>query len=339
MNLHESLQNKINLKTKPTGSLGMLESVALQVGLIQNTVTPSISNPHIVVFAADHGIAANGVVNPYPQSVTAQMVYNFVNRGAAINVFCRQNNIALEVVDAGVNTAFDSSLPIIHAAIGKGTKDYRTGEAMSLEEATIAINKGKEIVAVIHQKGCNCIGFGEMGIGNTSSAALMLHYYSMQPVKDCVGNGTGANDEQLIQKKKVLTEVSQFHRLDAQDLSPIELLSKIGGFEIAMMAGAYLKAKELGMIIVVDGFIATAALMIAHHIQQEVLSNCIFAHCSDEQGHRLMLEYLKVKPLLNLGLRLGEGTGAALAIPLIQNAVAFLNEMASFESAGIDGKK
>jgi nicotinate-nucleotide--dimethylbenzimidazole phosphoribosyltransferase len=334
----QEIKKKINQKTKPPGSLGQLENIALQVGLIQNTVTPAIHNPHIVVFAGDHGIAANGIVNPYPQSVTAQMVYNFVHGGAAINVFCRQNNIALKVVDAGVKYDFDPALPIIHASAGKGTSDYSKGNAMQPDQVKSCLEKGRKIVADIHQDGCNCIGFGEMGIGNTSSAALMLHYYSTQPVEDCVGNGTGANDEQLIQKKKVLTEVSQFHRLDAQDLSPIELLSKIGGFEMAMMAGAYLKAKELGMIIVVDGFIATAALMIAHHIQQEVLSNCIFAHCSDEQGHRLMLEYFKVKPLLNLGLRLGEGTGAALAIPLIQNAVAFLNEMASFESAGVDGQ-
>jgi len=335
MTLVAQLENKINQKTKPPGSLGHLEKIALQVGLIQNTTNPVINHPHIIVFAADHGIAEQGIVNPYPQTVTTQMVYNFVNGGAAINVFCRQNNISLEVVNAGVNASFESSLPIIHAAIGKGTNDYQTRNAMTSEEAESAIRKGREILAATYRKGSNCVGFGEMGIGNTSSAALILHYYTKLPLEDCVGNGTGSNHEQLIQKKNVLKAVSKFHRLDAKDISAIELLSKIGGFEIAMMTGAYLEAKEAGMIIVVDGFIATAALMIAHHIHPEVLSNCIFAHCSEESGHRKMLNYFNAVPLLDLGLRLGEGTGAALAIPLIQNAVAFLNEMASFESAGI----
>jgi len=263
------------------------------------------------------------------------MVYNFIDGGAAINVFCRRNNIALEVVDAGVNTIFDSSLPIIHTPIAKGTNDYRYGNAMRMDEVEVAIKKGKEIVYAIHDKGCNCIGFGEMGIGNTSSSALILHYYTQLSIDDCVGNGTGTNSEQLFQKKKVLNAVSTYHSLEKKDLSPKELLTKIGGFEIAMMAGAYLAAKEIGMIIVVDGFIASAALMIADHINPEILSNCIFAHCSDEAGHRKMLEYFNVSPLLNLGLRLGEGTGTALAMPLIQSAVDFLNDMASFESAGI----
>jgi nicotinate-nucleotide--dimethylbenzimidazole phosphoribosyltransferase len=179
------------------------------------------------------------------------------------------------------------------------------------------------------------VGFGEMGIGNTSAAALILHHYTDLSIPECVGRGTGTNDAQLLEKQKVLEEVSTFHQLTSQKSNPVALLSKIGGFEIAMMTGAYLQAKESGMIIVVDGFIATAALMIAHQINTEILSNCIFAHCSEEQGHKYMLEYFKAKPLLNLGLRLGEGTGAALAMPLIQNAVAFLNEMASFETAGI----
>jgi nicotinate-nucleotide--dimethylbenzimidazole phosphoribosyltransferase len=179
------------------------------------------------------------------------------------------------------------------------------------------------------------VGFGEMGIGNTSAAALILHHYTNLSIPECAGRGTGTNDAQLLEKQKVLEEVSAFHQLVSQKSNPVALLSKIGGFEIAMMTGAYLQAKESGMIIVVDGFIATAALMIAHQINTEILSNCIFAHCSEEQGHKYMLEYFKAKPLLNLGLRLGEGTGAALAMPLIQNAVAFLNEMASFETAGI----
>ncbi len=338
MSLKEQLQHKINQKTKPIGSLGQLENIALQVGLIQQTLNPVISDPHIIVFAADHGIAEYGVVNPYPQSVTAQMVLNFLNGGAAINVFCKQADIALKVVDAGVKYDFDAALPVIHASVSKGTSDYSKGNAMQPEQVQACIKNGRKIVADIHKDGCNCVGFGEMGIGNSSAAALILHHYTGLPISECVGRGTGANDTQLLQKQKVLEEVRVFHTLSKQAWNAEELLSKIGGFEIAMMTGAYLEAKERNMVVVVDGFIATAALMVAHAMNEKVIDHCIFAHCSEENGHKKMLDYLKAAPLLNLGLRLGEGTGAALAIPLIQNAVAFLNQMASFESAGVDGQ-
>jgi nicotinate-nucleotide--dimethylbenzimidazole phosphoribosyltransferase len=331
----EQLQQKINNKTKPIGALGMLEAVALQAGLIQNTLSPQITHPHIVVFAADHGIAATGLVNPYPQAVTAQMVLNFVSGGAAINVFCKQNNIALQVVDAGVNFDFDAALPIAHAKIKKATADYSMQNAMTMDEVTAAIEKGKAIVQQIAHTGCNCIGFGEMGIGNTSSAALIMSAVLQLPVADCVGKGTGSNEAQLKIKTQTLATVFDKHQLNQLQHQPIELLSCIGGLEIAMMAGAYLKAASLNMIIVVDGFIATAALLIAKEINSGILGQCIFAHTSGEQGHEKMLKFLQVQPLLQLGMRLGEGTGAALAIPLIQSAVNFLNEMASFESAGV----
>ncbi len=338
MNLKEQLLYKINTKTKPVGALGMLEEVALKVGSLQNTLSPVITNPHIVVFAGDHGIAATGKVNPYPQSVTAQMVLNFVNGGAAINVLCRQNKIGLTVVDAGINFDFDNSLPIVHAKIKHGTADYSTNPAMHIEDALKAIDKGKEIVQQIFVSGCNIIGFGEMGIGNTSSASLIMHHYLGLPMKDCVGRGTGANDEQLHLKIKTLEAASSFHELHLKKITAVDLVSKVGGFEIAMMIGAYLKAAELNMLIVVDGFIATASVLLAKEIELSTISNCVFAHCSDEAGHRSMLNYINAKPLLNLGMRLGEGTGAALAIPLIQSSVAFLNEMASFESAGVSNK-
>ena len=337
--LQQQLQHKIDYKTKPLGALGMLETIALQAGLIQNTLSPKIINPHIVVFAADHGIAATGLVNPYPQAVTAQMVLNFLNGGAAINVFCKQNHIALAVADAGVNVVFDKSLPIINAKIKMGTGNYLHENAMSLEEVNRAIEKGKNIVTAIAETGCNTIGFGEMGIGNTSSAALIMHHLMQLPLVDCVGRGTGTNDKQLKQKRETLEAVSNFHHLQKEAISVHELLSRIGGFEIAMMAGAYLEAAHQKMLIVVDGFISTAALLIAKIISEEVLSFCIFAHASDEQGHQKMLQHLNAKPLLQLGMRLGEGTGAALAIPLIISAVAFLNEMASFEAAGISNKE
>jgi nicotinate-nucleotide--dimethylbenzimidazole phosphoribosyltransferase len=336
------LQQKINLKTKPIGALGMLEDIALKVGEIQNTLSPKIYNPHIVVFAADHGIAATGLVNPYPQAVTAQMVLNFINGGAAINVFCRQQNIELRVVDCGVNYDFadiDTSKKFINAKVGYCTKNYLDEPAMTEREALFAIEKGKEIVENIFNSGCNTIGFGEMGIANTSSAALIMSAVTGIPVAECGGRGTGVSNEQLKTKIETLKKVATFHHLNSNEADPINILTKIGGFEIAMMAGAYLKAVELKMIIVVDGFIATASLLLAININRNVLGNCIFAHTSGEQGHEKMMDYLKAKPLLQLGMRLGEGTGAALAIPLIQSAVSFLNEMASFESAGVSKKQ
>lgn len=345
MPLQQQLLQKINNKTKPPGALGQLEAMALQVGLIQQTFSPEIKKPTIVVFAADHGIAAEGKVNPYPQAVTAQMVLNFVHGGAAINVFCKQNNIELVVADAGVNFVFDSSTPITHAKIAMGTADYSIAGAMSLAAASQAIERGASIVEDIFNNGSNCIGFGEMGIGNTSSAALIMHYYTQLPLAQCVGRGTGANDVQLINKLHVLEQAAGLHQLANNNYTAETVLSKIGGFEIAMMVGAFVKAWQLNMVIVVDGFIATAALFIAKHLLQQqqadanILSHCIFAHCSGEQGHEKMLQHLQATPLLQLGLRLGEGTGAALAMPLLQAATAFLNEMASFESAGVSNKE
>jgi nicotinate-nucleotide--dimethylbenzimidazole phosphoribosyltransferase len=342
MSLKDSIQHKINNKTKPVGSLGILEDIALRVGCILETDQPCIRDPHIVVFAGDHGIAATGKVNAYPQAVTAQMVLNFVNGGAAINVFCKQNNIALTVADAGVNFDFDPSLSIAHLKIRKGTSDYSDSAAMTTEEALAAIEQGKKIVGTIAAAGCNCIGFGEMGIGNTSSASLIMSAITEIPIEECTGRGTGANDEQLRIKINTLKEVHKKHLLHLLTNQPINLLSKIGGFEIAMMVGAYLKAVELKMVIIIDGFISSSALLIAKEIAAQSTAlppfsnwGLVFAHESGEQGHKKMLNYLQASPLLQLGLRLGEGTGAALAIPIIQSAVNFLNEMASFESAGV----
>jgi nicotinate-nucleotide--dimethylbenzimidazole phosphoribosyltransferase len=339
--LRKELQHKIDSKTKPLGALGRLEEVALQVGLIQKSVLPQIDHPHIVVFAGDHGIAATGLVNPYPQAVTAQMVLNFMAGGAAINVFCRQQDIGLTIVDAGVNFDFPeelSSKRLIRAKIGYGTRSYLEGDAMSREEVLQAMETGKKVVTDLFREGCNCIGLGEMGIGNTSAASLIMSFVTGIPVEDCVGRGTGVNDEQLEKKIATLREVFRLH-LPAIVASPTSLtiLQHVGGFEIAMMTGAYLKAAELNMIILVDGFITTSALLLAQLFDQgqELQSHCIFSHTSGEQGHEQMLQYLGARPLLNLGMRLGEGTGAAMALPLVRSAVSFLQEMASFESAGV----
>jgi nicotinate-nucleotide--dimethylbenzimidazole phosphoribosyltransferase len=335
--LKEQLQYIIDHKTKPLGALGRLEEIALQVGLIQETTSPVIRDPHIILFAGDHGIAATGLVNAYPQAVTTQMVFNFINGGAAINVFCKQNNIKLKVVDAGVNYDFDgiNRNEFIDSKIANGTKNYAETNAMSEQEVISAIEKGKQVIAQIASTGCNCIGLGEMGIGNTSSASLIMSAITRLSIEVCTGRGAGADNSQLQTKIKTLKQVYTFHELQHYYDKPIQLLSKVGGFEIAMLAGAYIQAAGEKMIIVVDGFISTAALLVAKMFNPQILENCIFAHTSGEKGHEQMLAYLNAKPLLNLGLRLGEGTGSALAIPLIQSSVNFLNEMASFESAGV----
>ncbi|PQJ73040.1 MULTISPECIES: nicotinate-nucleotide--dimethylbenzimidazole phosphoribosyltransferase [Polaribacter] len=331
--IETALQRKIDFKTKPIGSLGMLENIAIKIGRIQNTLTPKITAPSIVVFAGDHGITKSKKVSPYPQEVTQQMVFNFLNGGAAINVFCKQNKINLKIVDAGVNANFDENKELISAKIAKGTKDFSLEKAMTTLQCKAALEKGKEIVNNLFQNKCNTIGFGEMGIGNTSSAALLMSYFTKIGIENCVGKGTGLDNEGLQQKKNVLTEVYQKHIKNID--SPTEALATFGGFEIVMMAGAILEAAALKMTILIDGFIVTSALLAANAIDKNVLDYCIFTHSSGEQGHQKILDFLKVKPILNLGLRLGEGTGAAVALPIIQSATLFLNEMATFESANV----
>lgn len=331
--LKNKLQEKINSKTKPLGSLGYLEEIAMQIGLIQQTSSPTIKKPNIVVFAADHGIVKSKNVSQYPQEVTTQMVLNFLNGGAAINVFCKQNNIGLQIIDAGVNTDFPELKELINYKIAKGTTSYYQKKAMSLEQCKKAIDKGKKIVEKLHKNGTNCIGFGEMGIGNTSSASLLMSYFTKTDIKNCVGKGTGLTKKGILEKTAILSEVFKFHKPNINN--PTDALATFGGYEIAMITGAFLKAAELRMTILVDGFIVSAALLVASAINKNVLDYCIFSHTSNEKGHKIMLQFLKAKPLLNLNLRLGEGTGSALAFPLVQSAVNFLNQMATFKSANV----
>jgi len=337
--LAADLQHKIDQKTKPAGALGHLETIALQLGMLQNTLAPYIRNPQMVIFAADHGIAATGLVNPFPQAVTAQMVQNFVAGGAAINVFCRQMGMGLTVVDVGVASDFDPILPIVHAKVAYGTANYQHGPALTAAQVTAAMQAGAGIVQNLHAQGCNTIGFGEMGIGNTSSAALLMSALLNIPLADCVGAGTGAHGEKLLQKIHVLEAVARAKQ-SAYGTPPdaMHVLEQIGGLEIAALVGAYRQAANFGMAILIDGFICTAALLVAHAQQPDILLACFFAHQSSEHAHGRMLQALGATPLLQLGLRLGEGTGAALALPILQAACAFVNEMASFESAAISGQ-
>ena len=328
------IQHKIDFKTKPTGALGMLEKLALQIAIIQQKSSPTLVKPHLIVFAADHGLAREGV-SKYPPEVTYQMVLNFVAGGAAINVFSKQNGFTLQVVDAGVLGDFPPTLPIIHQKIAYGTKSSLHESAMSLSEAEKCIELGAKVTQNTFEEGCNVIGFGEMGIGNTSSASLLMSKICDIPLVDCVGRGTGMDDEGLKHKISVLANVLNKHQ---ETESTLQTLANLGGFEIVQMVGAMLQAAQNQMIILVDGFIATSAFLVAHAFEPNILDYALFCHQSDESGHKKMLEFLNVEAILKLNLRLGEGTGCVLAYPLIQSAVIFLNEMASFESAGVSGE-
>ncbi|MFX1802814.1 nicotinate-nucleotide--dimethylbenzimidazole phosphoribosyltransferase [Paraburkholderia sp. A1RO-5] len=336
--LRNELQHLIDTKTKPPGSLGRLEALARQLGLIQRTTRPSVERPVMIVFAGDHGIANEGV-SPYPQAVTAQMVANFIAGGAAINAFSGVAGLELEIVDAGVATPLPPLPPLTEVStlvslpVARGTRNFAHEAAMTRDEAMAALATGAARVRHHAALGTNVIGFGEMGIANTSSAACLMSRLCGVPIDECVGRGTGLDNAGLARKRNVLAAALARHP-NARE--PIDVLATFGGFEIAMMTGAFLEAARQRMAILVDGFIATAALLVADALAPHVREYCVFAHASNEAGHRRMLDHFGARELLALDLRLGEGTGAALAVPLLRAAVAFLNEMASFESAGVD---
>ncbi|MCT4603161.1 MAG: nicotinate-nucleotide--dimethylbenzimidazole phosphoribosyltransferase [Marinifilum sp.] len=330
-NLNKELQEKIDTKTKPIGSLGMLEKIAFQLGRIQNSLNPEINNPNVVVFAGDHGIADDGV-SFYPKSVSYQMLYNYMQGGAASTVFAKQHGIKFNVVDAGVDHDFEPNLPIVNRKLAYGTKNYRYEPAMTREQCLEGIKQGAQVIEDIYQKGCNFIVFGEKGIGNTSSASLILSILGNIPLQECVGRGTGLNKEGVKSKFDLLNEaLSNYNKSD----DPIDVLTQFGGFEIVMIVGAMLKAAELKMTLLIDGFIITSALLAAFKINPKVKEYCLFAHKSNEQAHIKMLNILQGHPILDIGMRLGEATGAMVCFPLIKSAVQFMNEMASFQDAGV----
>ena len=330
----KELQEKIDGKTKPVGALGTLETLAFQLATVFETLNPKIINPNLVVFAADHGIANHGV-SAYPQDVTRQMVGNFLDGGAAINVFCKQNDIQLSIVDSGVNYDFPTNANLIDAKIAKGTQSFLHAPAMSETELQLCFEKGKAIVENISKTGSNCIGFGEMGIGNTSTASVLMSLLTGFSIEECVGKGTGVEDQKLLQKQQFLKRAIENYSGQAELK---EHLAYFGGFEIIQMASGMLTAFENKMLILVDGFICSVAFLIASKINPSIIKNAVFCHCSAEQAHQKLLQYLNAKPILNLDLRLGEGTGCAIAFPILKSAEVFLNEMASFESAGVSRK-
>ncbi|WP_284078986.1 nicotinate-nucleotide--dimethylbenzimidazole phosphoribosyltransferase [Herbaspirillum aquaticum] len=325
------LDARINDKTKPLGSLGALERLARQIGLIQGSDHPVLRQSAIVVCAGDHGVTAEGV-SAYPQSVTWQMVENFLAGGAAINIFARQNECALYIVDTGVNHDFGQRDGLLDRKIAAGTANFCEAPAMTAPQCEAALQAGLQFAESLQ---ADVLGFGEMGIGNTTAAAALMAAFTGAPVQECVGAGTGLDAQGVARKADAVTRALHLH---AQASTPLQRLAALGGFEIAFMTGAMLGAAQRRKVVLIDGFIVTSALLVAAALQPAVLEYCVFSHCSDEAGHRRMLQYLGATPLMQLDLRLGEGTGAALALPLLRAAVNFLERMATFSSASVSEK-
>lgn len=331
MSNRAAVLKKIDNKTKPPGALGQLEELALQLALITGPEQISLSKPTMLVFAADHGIAKEGV-SIAPPEVTQQMVLNFLNGGAAINCFCQTNHIKLEVIDAGILEPIEHP-NLIMQSLGRGTANFVALPAMTLETVDKGFSLGAKAVYRHASDGCNVFGFGEMGIGNTSSASAILSALTQLPVEDAVGRGTGINDQVLQKKIQLISQAIEKHQDKLGD--PKSILAALGGYEIVQIVGAMLAAAERHSIILVDGFIASVAALAAFKIKPQSRDYMVFCHQSEEKAHRQVLEVMNAKPLLNLGLRLGEGTGAAVAYPLLKAAQSFYNDMASFEAAGV----
>jgi nicotinate-nucleotide--dimethylbenzimidazole phosphoribosyltransferase len=332
--IRAAADRRLDTLTKPLGALGRLEPLAARICAIQRTLSPSITSPIAVVFAADHGVADRGV-SAYPRAVTEQMVRNFLSGGAAINVLARLQGLDLWVVDAGVDGDCGPHPRLIEAKLGRGTRDLTIGPAMTVDECREALFRGREAVDRVVPLGGNTVLLGEMGIGNTASSALLMHGLTSLPLAECVGRGTGLDDAGLSRKVELLSGAL---RRRAPPDDPHELLAEFGGFEIAMLTGAILGSAANRHLIMVDGFTVTVAAAIAARIEPRALDYCVFGHCSAERAHRALLAHLGVEPLLDLGMRLGEGTGAAIALSVVRAAVALFTQMATFEGAGVSEK-
>lgn len=331
----EQARDYINQLTKPPGSLGRLEEVAATLAGMTGELFPRVTPPGVLVFAADHGVTAEGV-SAYPAEVTAQMVKNFANGGAAINVFSRQIGALLRIVDVGVAVPVMDER-VIQKKVRPGTNNFTQAEAMTLQEAEQALHVGYEQAVSIIGQGARTLIAGEMGIGNTTTASALLAALTDEPLGHIVGKGTGIREETLAHKRDVIRRALLLHQPDPS--KPLEWLSKIGGLEIAAMAGAMLAAAERRIPILLDGLICTVAALVARQFAANVIDYMIAGHRSQEPGHRIALRLLGKEPLLDLGMRLGEGSGAAVAFPLLLSATAMVNEMATFSSADISDRE
>ncbi len=329
--LQSALQGKIDNLTKPKGSLGMLESLAMQIGLIQQTLSPKLALPHNVLFAGDHGIIDEGV-SVSPKEVTWQQLSHFSHGGAGINFLCNQHGFKLVLVDAGVDYDIPAGRGIIDKKVRKGTDNFLYGPAMTLEELDLCIERGASVVRDVHASGCNIISFGEMGSGNTSPSSMWMHLFTGIPIDKCIGAGAGLTGSGVSHKLDVLTRA--LANCNGGN-SVVEKIAWFGGFELAMAVGGMLQAAELGMVIIVDGFIMTSCMLAASKLYPAVMDYAVFGHQGDESGHKLMLEAMGAAPLLRLSLRLGEGSGAVCAYPIIESAVRMINEMDSFEKVRV----
>jgi nicotinate-nucleotide--dimethylbenzimidazole phosphoribosyltransferase len=321
----------IDEKTKPLGSLGDLETWAIRLAEIQNTLAPRLDRARIIVFGADHGVAHEGV-SAYPPQVTGEMMRNFARGGAAINVLTRTNALEIEVIDVGVDADLAGLADVTHASVRRGSRNMVHEPAMTDAERDAAMAVGRDAVRRAATDGVRAVGLGEMGIGNTTAAAAVLSALTGAPPAETVGRGTGVDDARLAHKRLIVARALTCHNACTE---PLAALGAVGGLELAAIAGAALEAPQHGIAIVADGFISTVAVLVAVRIDPSIRDAVFCSHRSAEPGHALALDALGARPMLDLGLRLGEGTGAALAIPLLRSAAAILREMATFADAGV----
>lgn len=326
---------KLDSLTKPAGSLGRLEEIAAKIVCIREEERPSCANKAVYVFAADHGVTEEGI-SAYPKAVTQQMVRNFLANGAAINVLARCAGAEVIVVDVGVDADFDSHPSLVDKKIRRGTRNMAIGPAMTESEMGAAIGVGRTLAQQARIQNRDLIAVGEMGIGNTTAAAAITAALSGKPVAEVTGSGTGVSPQALIHKRQIIERTLSVNSID-KNSSPPDVLRKVGGLEIAAMAGMVLEASEQRIPVVIDGFISTAAAALAYAVEPKVKDFLFAGHVSEEAGHRVLLGYIGLEPILNLAMRLGEGTGAVLAMMVIEAAVSMFNEMATFSSAGVSG--
>ncbi|WP_301107964.1 nicotinate-nucleotide--dimethylbenzimidazole phosphoribosyltransferase [Sporosarcina sp.] len=330
----EKCENYIDTLTKPVGSLGKLEEIAIQIAEMQGQAMPRLEKLGILVFAADHGITEEGI-SAFPQEVTRQMVTNMAQGGAAINVFGRQQQAEFSLVDVGVmGEKFE--VPVKNRKIRQGTRNFANEEAMTAEEVKRAVKTGYEEAILLFDKGVDCLAVGEVGIGNTTTSSAVVAAVTGLDPTELVGYGTGISSEQHLHKIKVVKNALAFHQTDSKD--GYDILRKVGGLELAAMAGAMLAAASNRIPIILDGFISTAAACVAERLGKGTVNYMLLGHQSMEPGHQRAYEYLGKEPIMSLNMRLGEGTGAAVAFAVIQSAMRMINEMATFESAGVSGK-
>jgi len=335
--LREKAQEKIDGKTKPLGSLGTIETLALQMSLIQGSLEPKADAKALYVFAGDHGIVKEGV-SAYPSEVTGQMVDNFLSGGAAINVLCRHHGITIRIVDMGVDADFNDHHQLLKKKVRRGTRNFAQEKAMTEEEVMTAVKNGMDVFSENYSaRKMDVLGLGEMGIGNTTSASAIISVITSIPPEQATGRGTGLDDAGLQRKSKIIENAIRLHKPNPKD--GYEILLKIGGYEIAGIAGAALAAASKGVAVVLDGVISTAAGLVAYLIQPDIRGYLISGHKSVEVAQEAAVSYMGLEPIIDLNMRLGEGTGAAITMNIIDSACRIMREMASFDDAGVAKKR